>query len=86
MLAADNKTLCDMGLATKGDMLALRACCEKEKGKKMSKVEGEKNKAELALLLKGNRYSTATACSRNVKKRKLGEPKKAERMQRVEIG
>ena len=86
VLAADSKTLCDMGIATKGDMLALRAFCEKEKGKETVTVEREKKKAELASLLKGNRYSTTTAGSRNVKKRKAGEPKKVERMRRIEIG
>ena len=86
VLAADNKTLCDMGIATKGDMLALRAFCEKEKGKETVTVEREKKKAELASLLKGNRYSTPTAGSITVKKRKVGEPKKVERMRRIEIG
>lgn len=44
VLAADNKTLIDMGIATKGDMLALRAFCEKKKGKKQlqSREKGRK--------------------------------------------
>lgn len=88
VLAADEKTLCDMGIATKGDLLALKAFCEEKKGKEIITDQRERKKADLASLLKGSYYnSTNAGGSRSSKKRKVGEPKKVEQKQkRMEIG
>lgn len=88
VLAVDEKTLCDMGIATKGDLLALKAFCEEKKDKEIITVQRERKKAELASLLKGSYYnSTNVGGSRSSKKRKVGEPKKVEqKRKRIEIG
>ena len=77
VIAADDTTLCDLGIATKGDMLTLRAFCEKEKDKETITVKREKKKAELASFLIGNHYPTATATAGS---------RKVEGMRRIEIG
>ena len=88
--AADDDTLRSMGIATKGDMLALRAFCVKKsdlKNEEKEKGEREKRKAELSLFLKEKRYHPSTSGSRNIKKRTGGPGKsKEERKRRIEIG
>lgn len=86
--AADDETLKEMGISTKGDLVALRAFCEKKSGIKNQETvteEREKKRAELAMFLKEKRYRPSSSTSHSFKKKKWGRPKEQHK-RKIELG
>ena len=85
ILAAPDETMQRLGIATKGDMLALRIFCETSGGssiQKSVKLDREQKKTELVSYLSSKRYQSGSKTS-NSKKKKVS---KKDSQRRVEIG